>query len=625
MKTTLKTRSDAVTLFLDTIRPLKPFYSPGRAYLHLGNTGVHYGEKSAGMEGFSRILWGLGPLWSADNSELLASQQEEIEEWLKLYQKGIICGTDPNHEEYWGDIFDFDQKMVEIAALVFAVAINRDKLWDPLAEEEQKQLYKWLNQINGFDMPKNNWRYFRILTNMLFQLLKLPCSKERLNEDFELIEQCYIGEGWYYDGNQEQIDYYVAFAIHYYGLIYSVLMEAHEPKRCKELKARSTRFYEDFIYWFANDGREVPFGRSLTYRYAHCAPFGAMAFAGLPIDYGVIKNLVLKNLETWMERPVFDNAGILTIGYGYPNLFMSENYNGCGSPYWCNKSFIVLGLGKEHPFWQAEPEVFHYQEKKLLKQARMIVTHDENHHVLAYVTGQHLRNNHGCGPEKYEKFVYSNQFGFSVSRGTTLESGAFDSALAVSLKGENHYCMRYGQNRFELDETRLFSSYEPIAGVKIETTIIPYSPWHVRIHKIINSIPVDLADSGFSIAREKKVEGLAEGGWLRFEKREAETSEDALFVRLPWGTSGVVSATGGTPELIMAAPNTNVLYNLTVIPTIKAAYEPGVHWMITSVFADESEEAKEKSLDRPEIEMSEEKIVVTYKGEVCEIEKKIEV
>lgn len=109
--------------------------------------------------------------------------------------------------------------------MVFAIAINRDKLWDPLEEREKKNLYNWLRQMNEHDMPKNNWRYFRILTNMMFRLLGLECSKERLEEDFGLMESFYTGDGWYCDGNPGQVDYYVAFAIHYYGLLYAKLMD----------------------------------------------------------------------------------------------------------------------------------------------------------------------------------------------------------------------------------------------------------------------------------------------------------------------------------------------------------------------------------------------------------------
>lgn len=58
----IETRSDVANVLLDMIRPLKGFYSPGHSLLKLGHTGVSYGDKTAWMEGFARVMWGLGPL-----------------------------------------------------------------------------------------------------------------------------------------------------------------------------------------------------------------------------------------------------------------------------------------------------------------------------------------------------------------------------------------------------------------------------------------------------------------------------------------------------------------------------------------------------------------------------------
>ena len=359
MEISLNTRAETAKLFLDTIRPLKSCYSPGHAFLHVGDSGVHYGEKAARMEGFARVLWGLGPLWAGGTKDFTAEMIQEAEEWQKLYLDGILHGTDPDHEEYWGDIFDFDQKMVEVAAIVYTIVLNQDRFWNDLTEKQQKQVYGWLNQINLYDMPKCNWRFFRIMANMTFDILGLPYPKERMDEDFDIINESYIGDGWYFDGTPWQLDYYVAYAIQFYGMVYGKLMKDHDPERSEIFLERGRQFYGDFIYWFANDGSEIPFGRSLTYRYAHGAPLGAMAFAELDnVNYGVLKNLVLGNLETWMKRPIFDHAGLLTIGYGYPQIEMSESYNSAGSPYWCNKTLVVLALDDEHPFWKAEREAY---------------------------------------------------------------------------------------------------------------------------------------------------------------------------------------------------------------------------------------------------------------------------
>lgn len=458
------TRSDVAEVLLDMIRPLKKFYSPGHSLLQVGHTGVHYGSKVAWMEGFARVMWGLGPLWSQDNEDLSDPLRKEADEWLHLYRTGLINGTDPNHEEYWGDVADYDQKMVEMASLVTGISLSPGKLWEPLTGIQKENLYNWLNQINEHQVHPNNWRFFRILVNMMFQLLDLPWSRAATEDDMAVIEGCYTGDGWYYDGNPGQVDYYIPFAIHFYGLIYARLMVHKDPEKSRLLKQRSEVFSRDFIYWFSEDGREIPYGRSLTYRFAHGAFFAAMGYAGVEgVGYGIMKHLVLQNLGQWLRRPVFDNAGVLTIGYGYPNLFMSERYNGPGSPYWAFKTFFLLAMPEEHLFWKAEEEKYDYEEKKLLNHPHMLITHDSHHHVLAYPAGQHC-GNHGCCPEKYEKFVYSNVFGFSVSRGFGLEEGAFDNTLAVSLAGEERYQMRYGAEDFQVTEEEVRISYRMILG-----------------------------------------------------------------------------------------------------------------------------------------------------------------
>lgn len=619
METILKNRCDAVELFLRTIRPLKPFYSKHHAFLHVGNTGVHYGEKSARMEGFARIMWGLGPLWSADNTGLPVELQKEIEEWLDLYKDGLVHGTTPDDEEYWADIFDCDQKMVEVAAIVFSIAINQKALWEDFSDTERGNLYRWLNQINEYDMPKNNWRYFRVLTNMTFRLLGLAWNEERMEEDFGLIESFYIGDGWYFDGQPAQIDYYVAFAIHYYGLLYAKLMEGTDSEKSRVLKERSTLFFPDFVYWFANNGEEIPFGRSLTYRYAHSSVFAAMAYAELDVDYGVLKNLVLRNLESWMKRPIFDNTGILTIGYGYPNIFMSENYNGCGSPYWCNKVFLILGLNENHPFWTAQEKEYPYEKRKLLKHARMLITHDENHHVLAYVTGQHCAGELGQDLPKYEKFVYSNQFGISVPRGTTLQQGAFDDVLAFSREGENRYCMRNGFTAYDIDEKCLSVSYSPMNGVNVKSRIVPCMNWHVRIHQIETEEAIEIADGGFALPQERCYQltpGRATG---RFKPEDVHRKEHMLNADFPWGSSVIVSETGQNAELIVPFSNTNLFYNLTVIPAVQAHLKPGKHLIVTSAAADFHRNGEELLTGKPEVKISEHEVVVTDEGEEIRI------
>ena len=64
----------------------------------------------------------------------------------------------------------------------------------------------------------------------------------------------------------------------------------------------------DYLYWFEDGGRAVPFGRSLTYRFGQCAFFSALAFAGVEaLPWGVVKSRVLGNLRDWFAQPIFSS------------------------------------------------------------------------------------------------------------------------------------------------------------------------------------------------------------------------------------------------------------------------------------------------------------------------------
>ena len=56
---------------------------------------------------------------------------------------------------------------------------------------------------------------------------------------------------------------------------------------------------------------------------------------------------------------------------------------------------------------------------------------------------------------------------------------------------------------FKATEESLYTKYRPITGVTIESTVVPCSPWHVRVHRITNEVAIDLADGGFALPQER--------------------------------------------------------------------------------------------------------------------------
>ncbi|MDW6065293.1 DUF2264 domain-containing protein [Streptomyces sp. FXJ1.4098] len=62
--------------------------------------------------------------------------------------QGLATGTDPNHPEYWGEPGPHDQRIVEMAAIGFALALAPDRLWDPLKGPERDRVARWLRSAS---------------------------------------------------------------------------------------------------------------------------------------------------------------------------------------------------------------------------------------------------------------------------------------------------------------------------------------------------------------------------------------------------------------------------------------------------------------------------------------------
>lgn len=62
--------------------------------------------------------------------------------------------------------------------------------------------------------------------------------------------------------------------------------------------------------------------------------WGALAFADVEVpglSWGVVKGMLLRHMRYWTTQPgSFTRDGIFTIGYTYPNINMTENYNSPG-------------------------------------------------------------------------------------------------------------------------------------------------------------------------------------------------------------------------------------------------------------------------------------------------------
>lgn len=561
----LHSKEDFQKLLMEIIRPVIPYYTEEKAGIDLGVTATTYEQITIRLEAFSRILWGLVPFWAGGGKDAVFEE---------IYRKGLTAGTNPESKEYWGGFHAFDQRFVEMAAMAYGLILSPDILWEPLSEKEKDNLANWLYGINEYELPICNWVLFAVLVNIALKKFGRKYDAKKLEKYLAGADSFYLGDGWYQDGDSGQKDYYISFAIHFYSLFYARVMEEDDPERCALYKERAKIFAKQFIYWFDENGASLPYGRSLTYRFSQVSFFCACLIAGVePFDIGVMKGLIVRHFCDWMKKPVFDRDGILTIGYGYPNLVMGERYNGPGSPYWALKTFAILMLPDEHPFWKAEAKPLPVLEKqKALVYADMLIHRYENH-VTAFVPGKYSPAGHGQIVAKYGKFAYDTRFAFSVAKSEyEVHEAAPDSMLAFFING--YVYVRRICEEFRVSESEVYSRWIPYEGIMVESFIIPTETGHTRKHIITSDRECEAYDCGFAV--EIDVEG----------EKQIQEGNQAQVENYYSGCQVVAEENEGEGVIIFADPNTNLLHPMTRIPAVHYRIHKGRNELTTKVNTD---------------------------------------
>ncbi|KAL2812257.1 hypothetical protein BJX63DRAFT_432700 [Aspergillus granulosus] len=648
-----ETRSDLVRAAVALLSALEPYKSKGKARIKISTaTAAGFDETAAQLEGFARPLWVVPFLLNES-----ASGDVGLESWIH----GLQAGTHPESPEYWGDLGDFDQRMVEMESIACALLARRDLILGTLSDATKANLANWLRQINHNRMPQNNWLWFRVFVNLaLVKALGVPQDElqAQIDSDLKTLDSFRLGEGWSSDGlwgdERKQADYYSgSFAIQFAQLLYIQFAGEDDKTRAEMYRQSARDFGSTFWRYFDKDGAAIPFGRSMTYRFAFAAFWSALACAGVqlpaPIDnIGIAKGLLLRHLRWWSKQPdIFNSDGTLNIGFTYPNMYLSENYNSPQSVYWCLKSFIVLMLPEEHKFWTAKespyPSLLSTTEPLSQLQVvwpprHILCTAPEHHFFLS--SGQMTKKSHKAREAKYGKFAYSSAFGFSVPCGPLLEQLAPDSTLSVTHDGGETWKVRAEPSNEKILQvstkisgtsrtvSALASQWQPwkYLDFTITTVLVPlagvFPGWHVRMHRVkskgfepsrlSNNMALEIVDSGFALDAETAGGGniLPTESWSATEHGYSADSTSCLL-RSRAGTVGIVDLAPQMNLLVpkqgnirarseafvlRADPNTNLIASRTFIPSIRHKLSPSTPhpsevtgdrewWLATGVFA----------------------------------------
>lgn len=281
-------RADVMRAAIALIEPLHAHFSPARAFIRLpSSTGAHFDECAAQLEGFARPLWAIASLLHTARSD--PENASLLRSLARPWVEGIAAGTDPTHPEYWGTIANGDQRMVEAEVIAVALLLAPDEFFHSHCPGVRENILTWLGGMNGLDMPVNNWRWFRIFSNLALVVVggrPYAKLKSEMDSDFVVLDSFYLGHGWSGDGpwltaEQEaaeeeecirtrrrdkvgcgrQVDYYSgSFAIQFSQLLYAKYAGNLDPDRVARYQQQAREFGSDFWRYFdKNGGLDVRF------------------------------------------------------------------------------------------------------------------------------------------------------------------------------------------------------------------------------------------------------------------------------------------------------------------------------------------------------------------------------
>lgn len=269
-------RQDVLRASLSLLKPLNHYKSTCGARIRLPTaTGTGFDEIAAQLEGFARPLWIVADLLSLksesdDFSEVGTSREGDsllgtdldLNSWIR----GLASGVDPQSVDYWGDVKNHDQRMVEMEPIAYALLSSPSSFFGSKTSPEAKQnLVAYLRTINTHHVPPSNWRWFRVLVNLaLVKVCNVPYEevKSIMERDLELLDTFYLGEGWSSDGlwssEKKQVDYYSgSFAIQYSQLAYIRFGEDLDPERCERYRIQAREFAVGFWRFFDVGGGSI--------------------------------------------------------------------------------------------------------------------------------------------------------------------------------------------------------------------------------------------------------------------------------------------------------------------------------------------------------------------------------
>ncbi len=316
------------------------------------------------MECFGRLMAGIAPWLSLpDDNTHEGKQRQQCREWaIKAYHNAV----DPDSPDYllWeGE----GQILVDAAYIAESFLRAYDALWKPLDSLTKARYIHHFQQLREIDPPYTNWLLFSAIIESFLSKAGAEFDVFRINTACRKVEEWYVGDGWFADGEHFAFDYYSSYVFHpMYLEVLATMTEMQVntridyPRYYERQLARTQRYATILERFISPEGTFPVFGRSATYRMATMQPLAMMAWQQtLPANMsnGQVRHALSLVMHRMLDQQNnFNKGGYLTLGFCGSQPELADWYTNNGSLYMTSLILLPLGLEAQHPFWTDKAE-----------------------------------------------------------------------------------------------------------------------------------------------------------------------------------------------------------------------------------------------------------------------------
>ncbi|MET9373076.1 DUF2264 domain-containing protein [Streptomyces sp. NPDC002992] len=462
---------------------VRPYASPRHGLFDLpGPRPSWSGARSDGLEGHARTFL-LAAL------RVAGARGADPHGHLPRYAEGLAAGTEEPGSagpDSWPPLTDVRQAVVESASVALGLRLTRPWLWDTLDDRTRQRAVDWLLPALEPSPVDNNWWLFGLTVAGFLQDAGIETDRAAATIDRSLarIEHWYLGDGWYSDGDNRAFDHYNAWALHFYPVLHAHL--SGDQNLLDRYGPRLRRHLDDHVHLFDADGAPLPYGRSLTYRFAAAAAPWLGALTGhTPLTPGATRRLASGTLRYFLDRGATDERGLLTLGWHGPYAPAVQRYSGPASPYWAAKGFLGLLIPADHPAWTDPEEPLPAERADTVRPVAPACLLIQSTAADGLVRLHNHGSNHvSSAPSGDDDSGYA-RYAYSTRTGPTTPPDQPDNHFALLLDGR--VTRRGPATPLGTGPGWAASLHTPLPGIRILSATLAHGRAEVRAHLVLGA------------------------------------------------------------------------------------------------------------------------------------------